>query len=106
MELAAGFWAAVAVGLVSLLWWWNDCRYALPLRLRGGGGAKLPPGYMGLPLFGDILAFLWYLKVLGRPDDYINAKRRRYDESMININNFFAVFDDCRTKLELLFCNV
>lgn len=80
METTAGFWVWVVVGvpLAALLWWWNDCLYALPLRLRrGGSGAKLPPGYMGLPFLGEMPAFLLYFKFLRRPDDFINAKRRK-----------------------------
>lgn len=76
--MTAGFWVAVAVPLAGLLWWWNDYWYALPFRLRGRGSAQLPPGYMGIPFLGDMVAFLWYFKVLRRPDDFINAKRSKY----------------------------
>ncbi|KAL1541580.1 ent-kaurenoic acid monooxygenase [Salvia divinorum] len=80
MELA-GFWVAVAVALASLFWWWNDYWYALPFRLHRGG-VKLPPGYMGIPFIGEMPAFLWYFKVLCRPDDFINAKRRKYGDGI------------------------
>ncbi|PWA55894.1 cytochrome P450 [Artemisia annua] len=30
---------------------------------------------MGLPIIGEMFTFLWYFKVLCRPDDYINSKR-------------------------------
>ncbi|KAG8379115.1 hypothetical protein BUALT_Bualt07G0054500 [Buddleja alternifolia] len=80
-----GLWVALVVGIVPLagwlLWWWNDIWYALPVILRrSGSSAKLPPGYMGIPFLGEMLAFLWYFKVLCRPDDYINSKRRKYGD--------------------------
>ncbi|XP_057806376.1 ent-kaurenoic acid oxidase 1-like isoform X1 [Salvia miltiorrhiza] len=77
----AGFWVAVVVPLAALLWWWNDYWYALPFLLRRGS-SKLPPGYMGLPFLGEMVAFLWYFKVLGRPDDFINAKRSKYGDGV------------------------
>lgn len=77
-------WLAVVLGAVPLImWllcWWNDVWYGLvtaTLRLSEGG-TSLPPGYMGLPVIGETLTFLWYFKFLRRPDDYINSKRRRY----------------------------
>ncbi|XP_057810049.1 ent-kaurenoic acid oxidase 2-like [Salvia miltiorrhiza] len=85
MDATAGFWVAVAVGMVplaGLFWWWNDYWHALPFRLHGRGSAKLPPGYMGIPFLGELPAFLWYFKVLRRPDDFINAKRRRYGDGV------------------------
>lgn len=78
MDTTAVFWVAVAVVIVPLLWWWNDYWYALPLRLRRSGSGKLPPGYMGLPFIGEMPAFLWYFKFLGRPDEFIDAKCRKY----------------------------
>ncbi|XP_038704941.1 ent-kaurenoic acid oxidase 2-like [Tripterygium wilfordii] len=77
--------ALILVGLpvlVWLLWWWNELWYAMPLMLRrpSGGCAKLPPGNMGLPFFGEMLTFLWYFKILGRPDEFIDAKRRKYGD--------------------------
>ncbi|KAH6807642.1 hypothetical protein C2S51_028750 [Perilla frutescens var. frutescens] len=79
--MEAGFWVAVAVlPLAALLWWWNDYWYALPFLLRRRG--KLPPGYMGLPFLGEMPAFLWYFKLLRRPDDFINAKRRKYGDGI------------------------
>lgn len=87
MDTTTGLWVALVVGIVPLavlLLWWNDYWYALPVILRrSGGGAKLPPGYMGIPFLGEMLAFLWYFKVLRRPDDFINAKRRKYVRSII-----------------------
>ncbi|KAL1541577.1 ent-kaurenoic acid monooxygenase [Salvia divinorum] len=80
MELA-GFWVAVAVALAALFWWWNDYWYALPFRLHRGG-VKLPPGNMGIPFIGEMPAFLWYFKVLCHPDDFINAKRRKYGDGI------------------------
>ncbi|KAL0318311.1 UNVERIFIED_CONTAM: Abscisic acid 8'-hydroxylase 3 [Sesamum angustifolium] len=64
MEMATGVWVALLVGILAvvgwLLWWWNDILYALRSLRRGGGGAKLPPGYMGIPFLGEMLTFLWY----------------------------------------------
>lgn len=72
-------WVLVILPLIGwVLWWWNDLWYAtLKLKFRGGliSGTKLPPGHMGVPFFGEMLLFLWYFKVLRRPDDYINSKR-------------------------------
>ncbi|GKV14134.1 hypothetical protein SLEP1_g25047 [Rubroshorea leprosula] len=75
-------WLLGALPLLGwLLWWWNELWYATPLNLRySGTGTKLPPGHMGLPLFGEMFKFLWYFKVLRRPDDFINSKRRRYGD--------------------------
>ncbi|KAL8457331.1 hypothetical protein ACS0TY_035253 [Phlomoides rotata] len=71
------------LALAGLLWWWNDYWYALPFRLRRcRGGAKLPPGSMGLPFLGEMLAFLWYFKLLRRPDEFIDAKRRKYGDGV------------------------
>ncbi|KAH6756956.1 hypothetical protein C2S53_009190 [Perilla frutescens var. hirtella] len=80
MDMTAGFWLWLAVVVGLMLWWWNEYWYALPFLLRRRG--KLPPGYMGLPFLGEMLAFLWYFKVLGRPDDFINAKRRKYGDGI------------------------
>ncbi|XP_044485149.1 ent-kaurenoic acid oxidase 1-like [Mangifera indica] len=66
-----------------LLWWWNDLWYAAPLIFRySGTGTRLPPGHMGFPVFGEIISFLWYFKVLRRPDDFINSKRRKYGDGV------------------------
>ncbi|KAK4437111.1 Beta-amyrin 11-oxidase [Sesamum alatum] len=86
MEMATGFWVTLLVGILPvvgwLLWWWNDILYAPRSLRRTGGGAKLPPGYMGIPFLGENLTFLWYFKILGRPDDYINSKRRKYGDGV------------------------
>ncbi|KAK6920806.1 Cytochrome P450 [Dillenia turbinata] len=57
-----------------LIWWWNEIWYVFGCKDR----AKLPPGHMGFPFFGETLKFLWYFKFLRRPDDFINSKQRRY----------------------------
>ncbi|KAL3845996.1 hypothetical protein ACJIZ3_003399 [Penstemon smallii] len=90
MEMTtSNLWVALVVGILPLvgwlLWWWNDFWYALPMMINlrrhsSGGGAKLPPGYMGIPFFGEMLNFLWYFKFLSRPDDFINSKRQRYGD--------------------------
>ncbi|WOH10489.1 hypothetical protein DCAR_0729958 [Daucus carota subsp. sativus] len=74
------------------LWWCNDLSYRLRLKLinssRGANAKtgtdviKLPPGHMGLPYLGELLSFLWYFKIIGRPDDYINSKRQRYGDGI------------------------
>ncbi|XP_027155174.1 ent-kaurenoic acid oxidase 1-like, partial [Coffea eugenioides] len=87
MEIALGMWIANVVGIITLLgwglWWWNYFRFALPVtfqRLRGRTTMKLPPGHMGIPFFGEMLHFLWYFKVILRPDDFINNKRDKYGD--------------------------
>ncbi|KAK1433747.1 hypothetical protein QVD17_10663 [Tagetes erecta] len=81
-------WLAVVLGAVPLLMWlfwqWNDVWYRLvTATLRSSeGGTSLPPGYMGLPVIGETFTFLWYFKFLRRPDDYINSKRRRFDDEI------------------------
>ena len=73
---------AIVVGIITLLgwglWWWNYFQFALPVTFRHSGGSittKLPFGHMGIPFFGEMLHFLWYFKVIHRPDDFINNKR-------------------------------
>lgn len=72
-------WVLGIVPLLGwLLWWWNELRYAAPLKLKySGTGARLPPGHMGFPFLGEMITFLWYFKVLRRPDEFINSKRRK-----------------------------
>ncbi|GAB4854223.1 hypothetical protein Ancab_022810 [Ancistrocladus abbreviatus] len=78
----------LAVGLVIAvigwsLWWWNELWYVVPLKVRCTKlGAKLPPGHMGLPFFGEKLAFFWYFNILRRPNDFINSKRRKYGDNV------------------------
>ncbi|XVF09154.1 hypothetical protein REPUB_Repub07fG0067200 [Reevesia pubescens] len=91
MEITMGVWLGLVLGgfpsLGWLLWWWNELWYVFPLNLRcwkrssaTGSGSKLPPGHMGFPFFGEMLTFLWYFKILRRPDEFINAKRRKYGD--------------------------
>ncbi|CAB4311325.1 unnamed protein product [Prunus armeniaca] len=87
MDISLGVWVALVLGglplLGLLLWWWNELWYVLPLKLRRSAtNAKLPPGHMGLPFIGEVLTFLWYFKVLRRPDDFINAKRAKYGDGV------------------------
>ncbi|KAK4839336.1 hypothetical protein QYF36_021122 [Acer negundo] len=82
-----GVWMTLVVGVVPilglLLWCWNELWYAVPLKFRySGTGTRLPPGYMGFPILGETLTFLWYFKVLRRPDDFINSKRRKYGDGV------------------------
>ncbi|KAL6175554.1 hypothetical protein ACLB2K_052193 [Fragaria x ananassa] len=87
MDISSGMWMALVLGgfpfLGLLLWWWNELWYVLPLKMRQSPtGAKLPPGVMGFPFIGEMLTFLWYFKVLRRPDDFINAKRTKYGDGV------------------------
>ncbi|GFZ03647.1 hypothetical protein Acr_16g0002710 [Actinidia rufa] len=79
MEVTMGVWLVGVVPVVGwLLWWWNDLWYGFWC----GGGGKLPPGHMGVPFFGEIFTFLYYFKLLRRPDDYINSKRQKYGDGV------------------------
>ncbi|XP_076893916.1 ent-kaurenoic acid oxidase 1-like [Bidens hawaiensis] len=81
-------WLAVVLGVVPLLiWllcWWNDVWYGLVTAtlLSSEGCTYLPPGYMGLPIVGEMFTFLWYFKFLRRPDDYINYKRSKFGDGI------------------------
>ncbi|XP_031276291.1 ent-kaurenoic acid oxidase 1-like [Pistacia vera] len=80
-------WLSWVLGFLPILgwmlWWWNDLWYAVPLKFRySGTGTRLPPGYMGFPFLGEMISFLWYFKVLRRPDDFINSKRRKYGDGV------------------------
>ena len=74
---------AIYLGLLGLvaglvLWWWNEYWYVIPLKFKCSKSAtKLPPGHMGLPFIGEMISFLWYFKIVRRPDDFINAKRHK-----------------------------
>ncbi|GMN45736.1 hypothetical protein TIFTF001_014920 [Ficus carica] len=61
---------------------WNELRYVLPHKWRNSVAAKLPPGHLGLPFNGEMLAFLWYFKILRRPDKFIDAKRKKYGDGV------------------------
>lgn len=80
-------WLSWILGLIPvlgwLLWWWNEIWYALPVERRCSvAGVKLPPGNMGFPLFGELFTFLWYFKILRRPDEFINSKRQKYGDGV------------------------
>ncbi|XP_061355136.1 ent-kaurenoic acid oxidase 2-like [Gastrolobium bilobum] len=83
----SGNWGRIhgnRVGVVGcVLWWWNELWYVVPLRVKcSASGTKLPRGHMGFPFVGEMISFLWYFKFLGRPDDFINAKRRKYGDGV------------------------
>ncbi|CAM8891783.1 unnamed protein product [Rhodiola kirilowii] len=87
MEGGVGTWVPLILGVIPLLFvlamWWNEILYVLPVNLRSKRvGGKLPPGSMGIPFLGEMLTFLWYFKFLGRPDDFINSKRKRYGDGI------------------------
>ncbi|XP_065860878.1 ent-kaurenoic acid oxidase-like [Euphorbia lathyris] len=67
------------LGLV--LWWWNEFWY-VGLNSCDKNGAKLPPGHMGFPYLGEMLSFLYYFKLVRRPDDFINSKRLKYGDGV------------------------
>ncbi|KEH17088.1 cytochrome P450 family 90 protein [Medicago truncatula] len=74
-------WFGLVIGFV--LWWWNEYWYIVPLKFKCSKSAtKLPLGHMGLPFIGEMLSFLWYFKIVRRPDDFINAKRRKYGDGV------------------------
>ncbi|XP_058762849.1 ent-kaurenoic acid oxidase 2-like [Vicia villosa] len=69
----------VVIGFV--LWWWNEYWYVISLKFKClKSSTKLPPGHMGLPFIGEMITFLWYFKIVRRPDDFINAKIRKYGD--------------------------
>ncbi|KAL6283885.1 hypothetical protein ACE6H2_014814 [Prunus campanulata] len=87
MEFSMGMCLALVLGGLPLLglflWWWNELWYVLPLKLQHLAtttGGKLPPGHMGFPFLGEMLTFLYYFKILRRPDEFINAKRSKYGD--------------------------
>ncbi|XP_012571155.2 ent-kaurenoic acid oxidase 2-like [Cicer arietinum] len=74
-------WLSLVVGFV--LWWWNEYWYVIPLMFKClNSSTKLPPGHMGFPFIGEMINFLWYFKILRRPDEFINAKRRKYGDGV------------------------
>ncbi|XXG64216.1 hypothetical protein AAC387_Pa05g2222 [Persea americana] len=77
--VSLGTCAALELGasplFIWLVWSWNEVRFLLPLKLRSNGAA-LPAGHMGLPSLGEMLSFLWYFKIVRRPDDFILSKRK------------------------------
>ncbi|KAL5725048.1 ent-kaurenoic acid monooxygenase [Ranunculus cassubicifolius] len=85
MESVQAWWLSVVFGVLPLLVWltwsWNEFRFVKPLRTHSSS-AKLPPGHMGLPFLGEMLSFLWYFKILRRPDDFIRSKQKRYGEGV------------------------
>ncbi|XP_059441033.1 ent-kaurenoic acid oxidase 1-like [Corylus avellana] len=89
MEMTVGvkLWLGLFIGglprLGWLLWWWNELWYVAPLQARcSATGTNLPPGHMGFPLLGEMLTFLWYFKILRRPNEFINSKRRKYGDGV------------------------
>ncbi|XP_010935390.1 ent-kaurenoic acid oxidase 2 [Elaeis guineensis] len=89
---ALAWWCGLVLGAIPLLlqalWYLNDAFFLASLRLRPTanngmqGRTKLPPGHMGLPFLGETLTFLWYFKILRRPDGFIEAKKQRYGEGV------------------------
>ncbi|CAN1262343.1 Ent-kaurenoic acid oxidase 2 [Linum perenne] len=66
-----------------MVWWWNEIRFSLPIKMKlKGTGIRLPSGNMGFPFFGEMLTFLWYFKIVKRPDDFIDAKRAKYGDGV------------------------
>lgn len=66
-----------------LLWWWNEIWFVTPVKARcSSTNIKMLPGHLGFPFFGEMLTFLWYFKILRRPDDFIYSKIRKYGENV------------------------
>ncbi|KAK1288342.1 Ent-kaurenoic acid oxidase 1 [Acorus calamus] len=83
-------WLAVATMfgaaplLLQLIWHWNELYYlffSYSWKAKGDGEAKLPPGWMGVPFFGDMLSFLWFFKIVSRPNDFIRAKKESEEQN-------------------------
>ncbi|CAM8978223.1 unnamed protein product [Rhodiola kirilowii] len=87
MDNTATMWTvilgALPIFLLLLIKQYNEIRYVLPIKLRSRHDrAKLPPGSMGISFLGEMLLFLWYFKVIRRPDDFINSKRKQYGDGI------------------------
>ncbi|KAK9688965.1 hypothetical protein RND81_09G025200 [Saponaria officinalis] len=75
--------------LACLFWWWNELWYASPVRARCKSlNAKLPPGHLGIPIFGDYLSFMWYFHFIRRPDRYIRSKMQKYGNNNNNVGAY------------------
>ncbi|KAJ7949716.1 Ent-kaurenoic acid oxidase [Quillaja saponaria] len=51
---------------------------------------------MGLPFFGELLTFLFYFKVLHKPDDFINSKRRSITAFLGADKGTVVVYDEVK----------
>ena len=84
-QMALVWWCSLLLGvlplLLQLVWYWNDLRFVASQKLRAAftnaHGGRLPPGHMGVPFLGETFTFLWYFKILRRPDGFINSKKER-----------------------------
>jgi len=97
MEMWGTYSVYNVIGLVIvpvvwwLLWRWNDIWHVAPVMARCSKvNYKIPAGKLGFPFFGEVLTFLWYFKILRRPDDFINAKRRKYVSLSISLSIVFV----------------
>ncbi|WCJ32581.1 cytochrome P450 family 88 subfamily A polypeptide 3 [Euphorbia peplus] len=82
MEMMIFYFSCILGGLPILglvLWWWNEFWY-VGFNFCDKNGAKLPPGHMGFPYVGELFSFLFYFKLVQRPDDFINSKRLKYGD--------------------------
>ncbi|XP_074321771.1 ent-kaurenoic acid oxidase-like isoform X2 [Silene latifolia] len=76
--------------IACLFWWWNEIWYATPVRARCKSlNAKLPPGHLGIPIFGEYFTFLWYFHFLRRPDRYITSKMDKYGRNNVGAYTTF-----------------
>ncbi|XP_074266151.1 ent-kaurenoic acid oxidase 2-like [Silene latifolia] len=58
--------------IACLVWWWNEIWYATAVKARCKLlNAKLPPGHLGFPIFGEYFTFLWYGKNVGAYKTYL-----------------------------------
>ncbi|XP_074264765.1 ent-kaurenoic acid oxidase-like isoform X2 [Silene latifolia] len=69
--------------IACLFWWWNELWYVTSVRARCKLlNAKLPPGHLGVPIFGEYFTFLWYFHFLHRPDRFITSKMDKYGKNV------------------------
>ncbi|XP_074267577.1 ent-kaurenoic acid oxidase 1-like isoform X1 [Silene latifolia] len=70
--------------LIAFLFWrWNEIWYGTSVRARCKLlNAKLPPGHLGIPIFGDYFSFAWYFNFRLRPDRYITNKMQKYGKNV------------------------
>ncbi|KAL2903132.1 Beta-amyrin 11-oxidase, partial [Bienertia sinuspersici] len=84
MGLQLGSFLMIVFPLLGLvLWWWNEIWYVRAFKAKCSTfNTKIPPGQLGLPLFGETFSFLWFFNKARRPDDFINSKKIKYGENV------------------------
>ncbi|XP_021904801.1 3-epi-6-deoxocathasterone 23-monooxygenase-like [Carica papaya] len=101
------WWVTWVIGglplAIWILWRWNELRYVLPLKHTDSAlkHSKLPPGYMGFPFIGEMLSFIWYYKIVSRPDDFINAKRAKFStRELVGPNSLLAATGEYHARIK------